>query len=292
MNQGKVGVLQERPAIIIAAYNEASVIRNLLCQLQLGQSRNEYQVTVVCNGCTDDTEKIVRDEFPHVQCCSLSEPSKALAIRHAESLGLGFPRLYLDADIELNAECVQELFSYAQQFDSAALIIPSSTVLDANSSSLVKSFYRHWYKTPYVQQSGYGAGAYLINERGRQRFDLWPDLIADDAFVRSQFAQNEIHISSAIRVLVKAPRTVWSLLKIKTRSKLGNLELRSFLNKTRTQNDHGRRKIDQKAMQNQSTAVQWYDPIVYMFVNVIAACSARWLFNRGTNKWHRDETNR
>ena len=69
------------------------------------------------------------------------------------------------------------------------------------------------------------AGAYAISERGRARFGDFPDVIADDGYVRLLFGPGErIEVENAVcRVL--APLTLADLVKIKTRSRLGVIEL-------------------------------------------------------------------
>jgi len=287
---------QTKATIIIAAYNEATVIRKTLRSLDSTAALNSYQILVVCNGCSDDTEKIIRNEFQHIHCHSLPHASKALAIRYAESLNPGFPRLYMDADIQLSSGDAHALISMASEFDSDSLIIPRSNVITSNSHPLVKSFYRIWYTTSHVTESGYGAGTYLINQQGRKRFGIWPELIADDAFIRSQFHFDQTHIAQSHCVTVQAPKTVWALIKIKARSKLGNLELKAHLKpnkliqgKRKTPNSHNTHHI---TVQQSTESLKWYDQITYILINSIALSIAKWHFMMGIKTWHRDHSNR
>jgi len=278
----ELALSSDKATIIIAAYNESKNIQKTLSHL-LTEAVDSYQILVVCNGCTDDTENLVRS-FKNVHCHSLQQASKALAIQYAESLNPGFPRLYLDADIELSSLDARTLFDAANKHLQAALIIPSSKLIDKHSSTLVKRFYRHWYQTPYVQQSGYGAGAYLINKAGRKRFGQWPELIADDAFVRHHFNFDEIHIVTSVHTYVLAPKTIWSLINIKTRSKLGNMELKAYL----------RERPSNKliSIADTTSSFNWFDSTIYAFVNVVALYRAKWHFLLGIKKWHRDNSNR
>ena len=284
--------LSTKATIIIAAYNEAGVIRKTLQGLIKGDYLDLYQILVVCNGCTDNTEQIVRDEFNNVSCHSLTQASKALAIRYAESLNPGFPRLYLDADIGLSADDAASLISKARDQESAALIIPGSIITTDQSSALVKAYYRAWCETPYVREFGYGSGAYLINQQGRDRFDVWPELVADDTFIRQQFSLDETNIIQSLKVDVKAPKTLWSLIKIKARSKFGNLELDAYSTQARP---HSRNIGTKKELNKEAQAtppLQWGDKAVYVLVNLAAFCLAKWQFTTGTKIWHRDDSNR
>ncbi|MBX2847011.1 MAG: glycosyltransferase family 2 protein [Acidiferrobacterales bacterium] len=280
------------PTIIIPAFNEAATIKTTLTTLMASYNPAKFQVVVVCNGCTDNTESIVREVFDNVHCYAIDQASKAQAIRHAEALDLGFPRLYLDADIELSTQGAEQLFEVASAFANGVLIIPHSQLIHKHNSRLVKGFYRHWYQTTFVRDLGYGAGTYLMNKMGRERFGLWPELIADDAFVRKQFADDDTHIATSVNVRVKSPKALWPLIKIKTRSKLGNLELQAYLNQAPNFNVSKRNKTPSRASSSkEQNNAQWYDQLVYLGVNAIALVMAKLQFFRGHKTWQRDNSN-
>jgi len=276
-----------KPSVIITAYNEATVIRTTLQLLASEQGTRDYQIIVICNGCTDDTEKIVRCEFKDVHCYSLSQASKALAIRYAESLNPGFPRLYLDADIECEQTQVEKLVELGREHDEPRLIIPGSKLITQHSSGLVKSFYRVWYNTEHVRLAGYGAGAYLVNKLARERFGIWPELIADDGFVRSQFTPNEILIAHTCNVTVKAPKKLSTLIRVKARSKFGNLELENYLEQLKQ-----KQSSITKTMLPVIEHLKWYDKAVYYGVNLMALVIAKCEYRAGKKRWYRDDSNR
>ena len=278
-------ITSNRATIIMPAHNEEAIIRNTLQELCRAQRAAEFQVIVVCNGCTDKTEQIVLNEFPTVHCASLKQASKALAIRFAESLNPGFPRIYLDADIGLSASDADQLIAISKSVVTPQLLVPRSELICHDSSTLVKSFYRAWYATPHVQKNGYGAGVYVLNESGRRRFNKWPELIADDAFVRSYFSIEETCISDNVTVHVKAPKTLWSLLKIKTRSKYGNLELKKHFNQLL-------KNEQKKQTWSNMSAISARDRLTYYLVNAVALMWAKWQYLRGVRTWHRDNSHR
>ena len=53
--------------VIIPAHNEASVIDRCLGSIYNSIKPGEFEVIVVCNGCTDDTAKVVATRFPLVK---------------------------------------------------------------------------------------------------------------------------------------------------------------------------------------------------------------------------------
>lgn len=280
---------QSKSTIIIAAYNEASIIRATIRSLVENTELNHYQILVICNGCSDNTEDIIRNEFHTVFCYSIPQASKSLAIRYAESLAPGFPRLYLDADIELNAGDAIALIDFAKKQSAAALIVPASKLDTEQSQNTVKRFYRVWYDTPYVQQLGFGAGAYLLNQLGRDRFTDWPELIADDGFIRSQFLKHEIHVLEQYKVKVKAPKDIFSLIKVKARSKRGNIELKRYLDQHNSFRKESKRTTLKHTLQVRSSLC---DRLVYLFVNLTALTLAKWQSLIGFKAWPRDNSNR
>ncbi len=70
-----------------------------------------------------------------------------------------------------------------------------------------------------------GVGIYALSEEGRRRFDKFPSIIADDGYVRRLFKPHERICVEECRSIVTAPSSLWGLIKIKTRSRLGRYEL-------------------------------------------------------------------
>ena len=67
---------------------------------------------------------------------------------------------------------------------------------------------------------------YALSEEGRRRFEEFPDVIADDGYVRMLFGTGErVRVDDA-PVRVYAPQGLSDLVRIKTRSRLGRYELR------------------------------------------------------------------
>ena len=64
--------------------------------------------------------------------------------------------------------------------------------VDLRGSSLaVRAYYRIWTRLPYVREGMIGVGVYALSEEGRRRFREFPDVIADDGYVRMLFSSGE-----------------------------------------------------------------------------------------------------
>lgn len=287
----KLSLNTQLPVIIIPAHNEAKSIVATLDLIHEDQ-RVCFNVVVVCNGCIDNTADIVRNRYPKVRCEELQTASKALAIRHAESLGLGFPRLYLDADICISAKSIQALFDAAREHADECLVVPVSRLNIDLSTYWVRAYYRIWYQSPRVISQGFGAGAYVLNKAARLRFDDWPELIADDSFVRLLFSSEEIIIVDGAVAIAKAPKYFPELIKVKARVKYGNYELNKY-----SRDNPGvlcSKTLPSKRLAWLCTlAVKNFLPVcVYIYANIIAQVGAKKMIKYNTFDWLRDESNR
>ena len=59
---------------------------------------------MVCNGCSDSTAEIARDLGGPVRVIETAVASTASALRLGDREASGFPRFYVDADVDLSFE--------------------------------------------------------------------------------------------------------------------------------------------------------------------------------------------
>lgn len=208
--------------VIIPAYNEASVIRR--CLDSLLQQRGVEQIIVACNGCRDNTAEIVRTEYPQVTCLDIEKPSKVNALNEAEQHVKFWPVVYLDADLEFSENGIEKVVSGMHK-RGVLLASPTPIMNLSQSSWAVKQYYKIHRQLSYVRRGVIGTGTFVLDKAGRSRFGRFPDVINDDHYVRCQFQENEIANIPDSFVTVHAPKGAWSLIKILTRSQLGNIEI-------------------------------------------------------------------
>ena len=77
-------------SIIIPAHNESVVIRQSLDGITTGDWTQDYEIIVVCNGCTDDTADIART-YPGVRVVETEIGNKANAMNLGDQHATGFP---------------------------------------------------------------------------------------------------------------------------------------------------------------------------------------------------------
>ena len=68
-------------SIVVPAHNESSGIARTLSAMTLGCRREELDVLVVCNGCTDDTADIARRFGPAVRVIETEVANKCHALK-------------------------------------------------------------------------------------------------------------------------------------------------------------------------------------------------------------------
>ena len=278
-------------SVVIAAHNEEAVLGRCLDALLQAAQRGELEIVVVCNGCTDRTADVARAYGNGVRVVETPKPSKTAALNLGDSLVSGFPRFYVDADVTLPLASIRRITSRLGEGDALA----ASPVMDVDlrgSSLAVCSYYRVWMRLPYVRDGMIGVGVYALSEDGRRRFEAFPDVIADDGYVRMLFGPGErVRVDDA-PVRVYAPERLSDLARIKTRSRLGRYEL-------------GRRfpdlVADERTTKSYRNAVGtiavrpwlWPAAIVYGVVQIQSRRRAnKQLASIGEYVWERDESSR
>lgn len=212
-------------SVIIPAHNEASVIERCLTFLTEGLRENCAEIIVVCNGCTDDTA-VRAARFSGVKVIDTSVASKVTALNLGDEAAQYFPVVYMDADITIS---IKDLIGTIEKMNADTNIMvsaPRLTVDLSRSDMYVKSFYNVWMRLPYFTTGQMvGSGIFILSELGRKRFNVFPNVISDDGYVRSLYQEYERRTISDYCFTIFAPKTMADLIKIKTRVRFGNMEV-------------------------------------------------------------------
>lgn len=224
--------------MVVAAHDEGAVLGRTLGSLLADALPGELEVVVTANGCADDTATIARS-VPGVRVVELPEAGKAAALNAAERVATAFPRVYLDGDIELSTQDVRALcdaLSSARaglDADPAGALKPAPLAVCPARRVEVRG--RPWPVRAYVAVNSrlpafrtglFGRGVVVLSEAGRRRFDVFPEVVADDLFLDSLFAADERRQVGSVQVVVQAPRRTVDLVRRLERVRRGNRELR------------------------------------------------------------------
>jgi len=276
-------------SVIIPAHNEANVIANTLQALMAAVQDGIIELVVVCNGCSDNTVEVVRSFGTDVKCIETSVASKTNALNLGDEAASKFPRVYLDADIVLSIKSVMAL---AEELLNGDCLAASSVMqMDFRGSSWpVKSFYYIWQQLPYVKEGMIGTGLYALSEEGRERFDKFPDIIADDGFIRAMFKKDERVSVQQSHSNVRSPAKLSDLIKIKTRSRLGRYELAEKFPELMNREEKRYGSAFLVLLRKPSN---WVKLPIYIYVNMVSRIRAKYQRKlHGFSCWERDSSSR
>jgi glycosyltransferase involved in cell wall biosynthesis len=273
-------------SVVIPAHDEAAVIRRGLDRLfdSLGDG---VDVVVACNGCTDDTADVARRSGHPVTVVELEAASKPAALTAAERATQALPRVYLDADVLAPGASIRAVLERLDR-DGALAARPPLAYDTSASSWVVRRFYRARAQVPAVMGSLWGAGVYALSATGRERFDQFPPLVADDLFVDRLFRPDEIELVDTAPVVVVAPATTSGLLASFRRVYRGNRAMSGEAAGGRPGTRATVRDLIRLARRGPRELV---DATVYATVVVVARGLA-WRLPRSSGHWERDETSR
>lgn len=275
-------------SIVIPAHNEEKAITRLLRALTAGKTGQKCDVIVVCNGCSDRTAQLARSASPTAVVVELETASKKLALRVGDGLATYYPRVFIDADVEIDASAVQTLVEPLTGGHILATA-PKRQIPSDNVSWLVRWYYDVWENLPQVRSGLFGRGVIALSEAGNERVRALPQVMSDDLALSEAFAPSERAIVDRAIVVVYPPRTVRDLIRRRVRVATGNAEA----------DNAGLRTDAARTSMRTLVALGLSEPRmvarlpVFVAVTVVARISARRAIRSGDYEtWQRDESSR
>ena len=267
-------------SVIIPAHNESRVIARTLSPLASLAAAGRIEVIVACNGCDDDTAEIARS-FEGVTVLTLDQASKRAALNAGDSAATRWPRLYLDADVEISPSAVREVFGALVPGGPLAVRPPVHYDLEG-AHPFIHSYYRTRLRLPSARQALWAGGVYALSEQGHGRFDEFPDLTADDLFIDRLFKPEEKAVLNVEPVVFRPPRTLAAQLAVLHRVYRGNAEQ----NGPRRQHSTARTTFGEvvRSVRGPLSAV---NAAIYLAFAVAGRQGAA-----GSGGWERDESSR
>jgi glycosyltransferase involved in cell wall biosynthesis len=269
-------------SVIVPAHQEAAVIGRCLSALA-GDGGAGLDVVVVANGCTDGTAAVARAALPSARVFELAEASKVAALERGDAAARGDVRVYVDADVEVGAAALHAVAAALRAGTGVLCAAPRIAVAWRDAPWFVRAFYRTFLALPYAGDDLVGNGVYALSAEGRRRFGSFPDITADDLFVRNLFTGEERATVAGAEFVVHPPRTLRGLLAMRQRAYRGNREYRERF----TSRADGTRDLPRLA---RLAARRPVDVTVYLAVNVAARVQLR--LRRTAVRWERDDSAR
>lgn len=221
--------------IIIPCHNEEKYLGACLQSISDQEGVPEginVEVIVAANGCTDQTvavsksyESALKENKIELVTFDIESPGKAKAIRLAEEKSKYKNYVYIDADVTIEKTLLGEVLEILSEknplYVSGTLTIPTS------QSWVTANYAKIWSALPFVKEGVPGIGLYGVNEAGRKRWGDFPQIIADDRFVRLNFA-NEERRKVRSKYYWSLPEGARNLTKARIRWCEGNEELKKI----------------------------------------------------------------
>lgn len=275
-------------SVIIPAHNEAAGIGRNLRALREGTRDGDLDVVVVCNGCTDRTAEVARRADPLARVIEIPQPSKAEAVRVGNAVTDVFPRVHLDADIELNGRDVMQLLEPITR-DCVLATAPRRDVPRAGCSPWVRWYYDVWESLPQVESGLFGRGVVVLSEQAQARVTALPGMMSDDLGMSDSFSGDERRVVPGAVAVVHPPRTLRDLVRRRIRIATGNAQA-GQLGVRRSSSRTSARTLLGLAVSRPGVALRLP---VFVAVHVAAQLGARQALRSGDfTTWQRDESSR
>jgi hypothetical protein len=211
-------------SIVVPAHNEEAVIAGNLRRLLDETTPGEFDVVVVPNACSDRTAEAAR-QVGGVRVLETDVAGKVYALRIGDELCRTFPRVYLDADVELTAASVRALVAACAK-PGVLACAPVPTLNTDGVGWLARRTHRVHEQLIAPGRALAGVGVYVLTEQGHGRvFPMPPDVISDDGWVHGSFAPDERVVVPQAQSVVRPARTVAAHLNRRVRVRLGNRQL-------------------------------------------------------------------
>jgi hypothetical protein len=219
----------------------------------------------------------------------IPDASKRLALLAGDQVATSFPRIYVDADIELGFADVLALEAELRKPAVLAAAPERVLALDRCPWS-VRWYYDVWTRLPQVRGGLFGRGVVAVSDAGHRRLAGLPPLIADDLAASLSFTSAERRIVPGARATWYPPTRFSDLIRTRIRAVTGVAQLeRSESAPLSTQ----RTSVADLLVMLRDRPVLAPRLAYYVAVTVLARAGARRTIARGDySTWLRDESSR
>ncbi len=275
------------PSVIIPAHNEEAVIERTLRGV-LADGVEDLEIVVVVNATTDRTAEIARSIDPRIMVIETETPGKTNAINLGERPLTSFPRIFLDADIELKPGTVRALLAAC---GNPHPIVSPMPVFDMSGCSVGMRLFMqaNRYNHYFGRGAPNGSGCFALTQEGRGRWDEFPNIIADDGFVHGHFKSTESHCVDHAHAVVKPPRNLKSMTTVRARARRGLIQFKQMFPHLVQNHESQVGGVLTRMLVRPWT---WPALVIYAWVRVRERQLAKAQIAAGETGWGRDESAR
>ncbi len=274
-------------SIVVPAHNEERVVGRLLAAVLDAADPGEFDVYVICNGCTDRTADVARS-VGGVTVIELQEASKAAALEASRDHVRCWPAVYVDADVVIDTASLRLLVERLAAADGVLVAGPQRVLEDDGLSWPLRQYYRVWERLPAVRTGLFGRGVVAVAARGYNRIAALPRVIADDVAFTAAFAPEERVVVPEARVRIWPARTWGALLRRRVRAVQGMNQVRGVA-EVDAPPPTGLRDLA-GVVRSDSSLLPGL--VIFVMVTLAARARERWRRRRGSAEWLRDDSSR
>lgn len=282
-----VALMKPTASIVIPAYNEANVIGRCLRAILDGARPGEFEIIVVCNGCSDRTAETARAVYAAATVVEIGQASKTEAINAGCRIATAAALILLDADLVLAAADIRKLVAGLGKPGKMAAV-GRMEIDTAKSSPAVRLFLAIWQLNPYFSRGKFG-GAFALSTAGAARVLPLPAVTADDEYVRRHFAECEAEFVADCKFTAVAPRRLGDLVRIRSRSIRGRIELGRQFPALQRRTELARFSFAAGLLARPDL---WAGIPVYLAVSLVSKRRARAAIASKQAAWERDDSSR
>lgn len=276
------------PSVIIPAHNEEASIEDVIRGV-LADEIPDLECVVVANACTDRTAELARRFEPAITVIDTPEGGKCRALNTGEKTLRSFPRVFLDGDIILEKGTLRAVIDAVGPDRPIVSPMPRFNLDGAGIG--IRLFYRAQRFNEYFGDGApNGSGTFVLSEEGRSRWNDFPEIIADDGFVQGHFLPEERSAVPDAHAVVRPPRTLSSMLKVRARVRRGWAEFGERFPELMKNHVPRGGSMLRKMLPR---PLDWPAMFVYGYVRIAERLMARRQRHQNVGlQWGRDETSR
>jgi glycosyltransferase involved in cell wall biosynthesis len=216
--------------VVIPAWNEQKVLPACLASV-LGQDYpGPMRLIVIANGCKDATAAVARSVVDAARrrgiemiVIELACANKPAALNAGDAVCIPGIRVYLDADIQLSSNAIAVMV-HCLSGPAASMSCPQALIAPSRAW-LIRRYARMLQNLTYFQAGTFGCGVYAVNAAGRRRWSEFPDLLAEDSFVRNHFSEVERRLAAGSSFTLRLQDDWRDLVRVAGRWIRGRAEL-------------------------------------------------------------------
>ncbi len=277
-------------AVIIPAHNESGTIQRCLDAVLNDPNRDQLDVLVATNGCTDNTAELAEAYGHPVRVLDSPVAGKGAALNMALAATPDVTRIYVDADVEVSPGAMTEIVETMKRTN--ALAAAPRIVFDTSQSTLPARLYLDtWAKADYFTEGHVGTGLYAISAEGHEWIPTFADLFAEDLLPIQRFDRSRRVTATNATFEPLFPQNLRDLIKVQIRQQVGVLEFFEWLeqNGEKSTLDSLDKAWIRKLLNDPRN---WPGVALYTPLRVFIQAGAHLKHRFGTRTWTRDETSR